>query len=152
QLAQPYPSTFRELALTGFHGEIGLQIGTDLLLGRAVDRPLQRWDACFLPRILRESLPDVKGEDGGPLASPPLELYRRRGPPAGTEQPAREGRFLLFGIAGALLALALLGLQAGGLARVARVTWGLAGGLVGCGLAGLAAYTTLPLLRANPNL
>src|SRR5262249_2703883 len=91
-LALPYPRTYRELALAGFEGQMGMQLGTDFLLGRAVDRSISRWDAAFLPRVLRESLPWVRAEDGAPLAAAPEEIYRRRGRPVGTGEPATGGR------------------------------------------------------------
>jgi hypothetical protein len=151
-LSVPYPLTIRELALTGFPGMVAMQIGTDLLLGRSVDRPITRWEAAFLPRLLRESLPLATADDGAPLGSAPTLLYRRRGPEVVSGQPAYTGRYLLVATAAALLLAAGLGMRRPRLTRGLRIGWGIAGGLAGSFLWALAAYSTLPLLRQNPNL
>jgi hypothetical protein len=146
QLSTRWPLTIRELALTGFHGMVGMQMGTDLLLGSRVDLPITRYDAAFLPRIMQPALMDVKMPDGVPLASVPLAVYTRRAPAVTDGTPAHTGRFVIAALAGLL---ALLGLF---LPRLARFVGPLVSGLVGLFLWGLAIYSTLPLLRHSPML
>jgi Domain of unknown function (DUF4105) len=146
QLGTRWPLTLRELALGGFHGLLGLQLGTDLLLGPRVDEPITRYQAAFLPRILAPAVMDVKLPDGSPLASPPMTVYARRAPPVTDGTPAHTTRFLVAGFA-VLLALAALFFP-----RPTRVAAAVVSGALGLFLWGLAAYSTLPLLRHNASL
>ena len=146
QLSTPWPLTIRELSLTGFHGLWGMQIGTDVLLGSRVDLPITRYDAAFLPRIMRPALEEVRMADGAPLASAPIAVYTRRAPAVTDGTPEHTGRFLIAALAGLLLLIALL------LPRAARWLGPLLSGLVGLFLWSLAIYSTLPLLRHSPML
>jgi hypothetical protein len=151
-LARPYPRRYRELALTGFPRELGLQLGVDLLLGRAADAPITSWDATFLPRILRVALPAVPADDGRALAGPPQPIYLRRAAPLPIERAPMAGRLSLSGLATLFLALAVAGRRSARIARAARIAWGLVGGLVGLALLAIAFYSRMPLLRHNANL
>jgi hypothetical protein len=144
QLATPWPLSIRELSLTGFHGLLGMQIGTDVLLGPRVDKPITRYDAAFLPRIMRPALQEVKMPDGAPLGSAPIAIYTRRAPAVTDGTPAHAGRYLLAGIAVALLGLGLL------LPRPVRIAFVIASVLVGLGTGVLALYSTVSLLRPSP--
>jgi hypothetical protein len=144
QLATRWPLAIRELSLTGFHGLLGMQIGTDLLLGPRVDRPITRYEAAFLPRIMRPALMEVKMPDGAPLASAPIAIYTRRGKEVTDGTPALRGRHLLAGIAVALLVLGLL------LPGPVRILFVVSSVLVGVGTDVLALYSTVSLLRPSP--
>jgi hypothetical protein len=144
--------TYRDLALAGFAGVIPLQIGTDLLLGRKADRPLSVWETAFLPRVLRQELPQVLGEDGQPIASAPVLVYERTAPPVGQGQPYYLGRLVVLALSGLMLALSLAAIRWRWISRVLRITWGLVGGFLGLLLVGVAAYTRIPMLAENTNL
>lgn len=63
-----------------------MALGFDLGIGRAGDKPLNRWQDAFIPMRLQQSLREAKGPNGGPLvlaeqpilpdtlAPPPAEL------------------------------------------------------------------------------
>lgn len=65
--------TFRDYARAGFSDAPALLLGTDLLVGRATDFPITRWQAMFLPDVLREEV-DKK------LGVKPVKLGTRHGP------------------------------------------------------------------------
>lgn len=136
-LAQP--TTFRREARRGFAGALGLEIATDLLLGRATDHPIASWEAMFLPAVLMHA---VHGE----LGVAPELVYERRGPalPAPSSPLHRALAVLL----AAALVAALLRLLVRPHDRRAR--------LIGVGLGGLglllwsfAGLTRVPELRVN---
>lgn len=82
QLAgKPTQTSYRALVREGFSGQRGVLVGGEYLFGRALDRPIDRWEAGFLPRLLRRYLQDVR-VGGKPLVGKPIVVYRRRaGPP-----------------------------------------------------------------------
>lgn len=65
--------TFRDYARAGFSDSPPLLLGTDLLVGRATDFPITRWQAMFLPDALREEVQKRLGVK-------PERIYTRKGP------------------------------------------------------------------------
>lgn len=136
--------TFRDWARAGFASHWAVLAVTDLVLGRAADRPTDSWSAMFLPSELRVELAKR-------LRAPAFALYTRRAAiPDGTVWLGHG----VFGLAGLLMAFivavcARLG-QAGN--RLARMLVGLTLGLVGALLLALAIVSRLPELRWNEAL
>ena len=135
--AAPGDPPLREYVRRGFAGQPLLLLLTDLLLGRAADRPTTRWQGMFLPEILRSELQTR-------LGAAPEVVYTRR-------QPIVIGSSLggpwLFVPLGTLLLVGVL-------ATRRRPRWGarLVGaglGLVGLLVTGLAACSALPELHTN---
>lgn len=132
------PTTFRREARRGFAGALGLEIATDLLLGRSTDQAIGSWEAMFLPAVLMHTVHAELGVE-------PEVVYERRGPamPASSSPVLRAFAVLLAGaVAGALLLLVRRP------DRRAR--------LIGAGLGGLglllwsfAGLTRVPELRVN---
>lgn len=146
-------TTYRQLIRRGLAGSLSLLVVSEYVLGRAVDRPIDRWDASFLPAQLSRALSEVAVADHRPLVGPRLTVYRRRKPAAGRGEP-RAGVALIGALAAAL---ALLGgaaalLARRGAARAAGLPVALIGALLGLlslpPLA-LAAATAIPELRVN---
>ena len=75
---QPTGYTWRHLIRQGFAGRTGILVATELLVGRRVDRPVDRWDALFLPANMSRYLQQVK-LPGGALVPPPLVILPRKG-------------------------------------------------------------------------
>jgi len=73
-------TTWRELMRQGFAGRAGILVLTELFVGRRVDRPVDRWQASFLPKNLSLYLQQVRLPDGRPLAGPTVVIQPRRGP------------------------------------------------------------------------
>ena len=135
--AAPGDPPLREYVRRGFAGQPLLLLLTDLLLGRAADRPTSRWQGMFLPELLRSEL-QMR------LGAAPEVVYTRRQPILFGSSLG--GPWLLVPL-GALLLVAEL-------ATRRRPRWGakLVGaglGLVGLLVAGLAACSALPELRYN---
>lgn len=128
----------------GLAGEPGLLALSELVLGRAVDRPSTRWLSMFLPAVMRAEL-------AARLGAPAELVYERAAPLPGQAKSGsirRPGTWLLAGL-GAALALLVL---AGAFGR--RLRLGLFGpalvlGFAGLLLAGLAALSPLRELRHN---
>jgi hypothetical protein len=150
--ARPFPQTYRSLARTGFPDLVSVQVASDLILGGRIDRPLTTWDASFLPRVLREALPTVRGPSGEPVAPHAVEIFRRRDPPMPQGAPPMTGRALMLAAAALLGGLGALACRRPALARTLRIGWALFGGGMGCALAVLALYSTVEVLRRNPCL
>ena len=80
-VGKPDQTSYRALVREGFSRQLGVLVGGEYLFGRALDHPIDRWEAGFLPRFLRRYLQDVRVE-GKPLVGKPIVVYRRRaGPP-----------------------------------------------------------------------
>lgn len=130
----------------GFTGETALLTLTDLVLGRAVDRPTTRWQGMFLPDVLRAELQ-------ARLNARPEVVYTRQAPLPGElaaspsladlAAPARGAGWLLVVLGGGLCVLALR------LPRLGRVVTGLVLGGLGLLVWGLIAAAALPELRYN---
>ena len=133
-------------------GRLDLLLATDLFRGRTGERRLDRWEAAFLPRVLREIVAEAR-VGGAPLAGPTEVVYHRqtRSPFAGHDPLAGVKLLWLCAALGVGLALLLvLGsrrrIRWAGLAVVPlALTSGLGGALVWV-VVGLA---TLPDLRLN---
>lgn len=135
--AAPGDPPLREYVRRGFAGQPLLLLLTDLLLGRAADRPTTRWQGMFLPEILRSELQTRLG------AAPEVVYARRQPIVIGS---SLGGPWLLVPLGSLLLV--------GVLATRRRPRWGarLLGvglGLVGLLVAGLAACSALPELHTN---
>ena len=70
----PLEKTFRDYARAGFSDAPALLLGTDLMVGRATDFKLTRWQEMFLPDALREEVERRLGVT-------PVKIYTRKGPP-----------------------------------------------------------------------
>ncbi len=135
--AAPIDPPLREYVRRGFAGQPLLLLLTDLLLGRAADRPTSRWLGMFLPELLRSEVQTRLG------AAPEAVYTRRRPIEIGS---SLGGPWLLVPL-GALLLVAVLAAR-----RRRRRGAPLVGavlGLVGLLVAGLAACSALPELRHN---
>jgi len=141
--AEPPGPTFRQLARQGFAEQDGILLLTDLLVGRAADRAVSRWEGMFLPRYLRAAVAERWG-------AAPVVLYQRKGPAFSADPGPVRAFWLLFA---ALLALPPV------LARRRRLSeraqrWlllptALVLGLAGLTIWALAALGTLPELQLN---
>ncbi|MCC6751258.1 MAG: DUF4105 domain-containing protein [Deltaproteobacteria bacterium] len=98
---RPTGYTFRDLTREGFAGRLEVLALSELLLGRALDRPVDAWTGGFLPMFLEPDLGKVQ-VGGRSLLGPVDVLHRRVGPEANQGNP--------------LAGVTLLGLTAGGLA------------------------------------
>jgi hypothetical protein len=138
----PAIGTFRDYAAEGLsRASVVLVAGTDFLMGRWVDRPIDAYAAMFIPDVLREGVvsafgvtPEVVYERSGPSVSPRVGL-------------ARTGTF----VAAALLALAF-GVSLFFGPRVRRLFQKFGGALLGSlGVLLLfaALVSVLPELRRN---
>jgi len=147
----PSRTTLRALVREGFAGRLEMLLAADLILGRAMDRPLDRWQGAFLPRLLEEALRDARAS-GASLIGERQMLHRRQQPSPLAHDPLA-GLKLLWAFA------MLTGLLAAGAALLARrrSRWTgalLVGPALFLGSAGLlldflALYSALPELRAN---
>jgi hypothetical protein len=129
----------REYVERGLAGEPALLAVSQLVLGRAIDRPSTRWQGMFLPAVLRNEL--IRQ-----FHAPAEVVYERRASlPAGS---TRAGSFMLIGIGAGLALFVWLAARLGR----PRLGLGLAGfflGAVGLVVAGLACCSPLPELRYN---
>ncbi len=129
-------ATWRTLVLEGLAGSDALLVAGELLLGRPLDREPTRWQAMFLPAVLRSEVTRA-------LGAPPVALHQRPdAPPSGSPFA---GRRLI-----AVAALALAALSAPRITRrfalvVGSVTAGLAAALVWT----LSLASSLPELSQN---
>lgn len=118
----PLQKTYRDYARAGFSDAPALLLGTDLMVGRATDFPLTRWQEMFLPDALRE---EVERR----LGVAPVKVYTRKGPPHPGDGTDGWQSWIA---AGAVLA----GVVSAGKAR----RWSLALPGLALGLAGLASW------------
>ena len=127
----------------GFAGQPLLLIFTELLLGRAADRPTTRWQGMFLPELLRSELQQR-------LLAVSEVVYERQKPLVIGHSLGGGWLLVPSGVLLALLAWAL-----GSALRRPRLAAGLVGlklGFTGLLVAGLAACAALPELRYNEAL
>lgn len=130
----PHGPTWRAMVRAGFADDPGLLAASALLLGRPLDAAPTRWEAMFLPAVLR-------AEVARRLGAPPEVVHARRGPlPA--PRPASDA----LAFAALAVALALLSL---GRRRPLRALAGLVTGALGALVWGLSLASTLPELRDN---
>lgn len=106
-------------------------LGFDLGLGPRADVPLTAWQEAFVPMRLADSLRDVRHEDGRPLVRAEQVLLPHR---VGPEPPVAPRPWWPYGLAGLLLAVAIVGVgrrKPRVLAATALPFWSL------CGVLGL---------------
>ncbi len=65
--------TYRDLVRRGFSKETVIVVGSDVVLGRAVDQVPTRWQAMFLPAYLREEVRTRLGAEPATLVSLRIE-------------------------------------------------------------------------------
>jgi hypothetical protein len=136
--------SFRNLGRRVFGAHEALLVMSDLLVGRAVDAVPDRWEAMFLPDLLRAELERYFGV-------PAVAVYRRHGPDPAPE-PGWGGRGWLVVLAVVLAAPLAAARRLGRRSRVAA--WGAIVPLV---LLGLMVWTmsivsNLPAVRWNEML
>ncbi|MFO0603914.1 MAG: DUF4105 domain-containing protein [Polyangiales bacterium] len=134
----PHGASWRAMVRAGFTDEPALLAASALLLGRPLDGAPTRWEAMFLPAVLRAEV--ERRLDAAP------EVVHRRSAPARAPRPAAD--------VAALAALAALLALAGRprrrpLATVARALAGLILGALGLVVWALSLASTLPELRDN---
>ena len=135
----PDGPSLREMVRSGFAGDVGLLLVGELILGRAGDRPTTRWQAMFLPSVLREVVATRLGAVPRQVAPGPLV------PPG----PRWLGTAVLWGVAVFLAGWLLL------LRRWPRLAFGLVGlvlGLLGLALWALAVVSVSGELRWNEHV
>jgi hypothetical protein len=143
--------TLRQLVRRGFAGRLVLLLAVDTLLGRTLDRRLDRWEAAFLPRELRRDTTEI-ALAAGPLAGEVLQLYERKGgdPLASDPLAAVKLLWLVAGLALLLgLAMILLARRRSRWAGLPLLVLSLASGLVGLLVWGVVVLASLPELRLN---
>ena len=132
----PHGVTWRTLVLEGLASSPPLLVAGELLLGAPLDREPTRWEAMFLPSVLRR-------EVSARLHAQPFAVHVR--PPSPPPGSPFAGRFI---IALAALSLAALSLVRP-LRAAARVIGALTAGLAGFVVWTLALATSLPELSHN---
>jgi hypothetical protein len=126
--------SWRAMVREGFLDDPGLLLASTLLLGRPLDTIPSRWEAMFLPAVMRAEIEHR-------LAAPPEVLHRRR-TPLPTPRPASDTLVL-----GALaLLFALVGSTH---RRTSRIVTGLFLGFVAVVVWTFTLISTLPELRDN---
>jgi hypothetical protein len=128
-----------------------MAFGFHVGLGGVADRPLSRWDEAFIPMRLRESLREVKGDDGKPLVSSEEQVLPHHLSLPPEEEPRWRTSALVAGLVLALGVSWLGGRKPRLLAGLALPIWlvaGLAGSLMAFIWFGTAHYAG----HANENL
>jgi hypothetical protein len=132
----PFGTTWRAMVLDGLASSTTLLVAGELLLGRPLDREPSRWQAMFLPAVLRTEVTRA-------LHATPVAVFERPAtPPPGSRYRGR------FAIAAAALALAALSVPRP-TRRIARVVGALLAGLAGFVVWTLALASSLPELSQN---
>lgn len=156
QLSETDPWTVRKYQQLTFDGDIVVALLGDAIFGRMHDAPVDRYFAMMWPRRMREYLqlvqvPDPSGGDGlVPLASEPVVLAERGGPPA-TVSPNRISWYFV-PIASLLVLLASAVLAPRGPSRLAGawlLAWSLPIGVVGLVITVLSVASTVPEMGSN---
>lgn len=135
------PLSYRAEGLRLMSPVLPLAIGMDAALGPAADRPLNLWEASFVPMTLMGALREIQIADAQGVLQPLVEVERRLVQGRGLEAPDSAPHWLAgFAMSGVALGAVLLALA---YARprflAARLGFGLLASLfaVGSGLAGL---------------
>lgn len=107
-------------------------LGFDLGLGPFADQPLSRWQEAFVPMRLADALRQVRNSEGRPLVQAEQQLLPHRIAPEPQEFPRRWWPWLLCGLIGAGIVLALRPRRRllGGLALPLWLFCGIAGALL----------------------
>ena len=133
-----------------------MAVGFDLGLASYADRPLSRWDEAFIPMRLRDSLREVRRDDGRQLVQLEEQLLPHRLSLPPTETPRTKVPAMFAGIAFALAILWLGRRLPRLLATGAVLLWtlcGLGGALmlfIWFGSAHVAGHGNLNLLLLSP--
>lgn len=134
--AGPHGLTWRTLVLEGLASSTPLLVAGELLLGRPLDREPSRWQAMFLPAVLR-------GEIARALDAPPVAVHTRPdAPPIGAPLAGR----LALGVAALALSLLVWPRRT---RRVARSLGAVLSGLAGALVWTLSLASSLPELSQN---
>ncbi len=129
----------RSYVRAGLAGEPALLALSELVLGRAVDRPGSRWQGMFLPAVLRD-------EVARRFFAPAEVVYKRQAPlPTGSPHA---GTWLLCALGAALAGLIFLGARLGH-PRLGRLPAALVLGSIGLVVSGLVIFSPLLELRYN---
>jgi hypothetical protein len=149
--AAPGRMSLRAHALRMTAQPFWLYLALDIVLGPAVDRPIDRWTEMFLPEEL------ARGLAGAQLVSAEQPLFQAQRPPPRETPPVWGTKFFLAGAAWGALLFALA--WVGRLRRAARVTlgilvalWGLVVGFIGCFLVYAWAFTDHIVSHRNQNI
>jgi hypothetical protein len=134
--------TWRERTLEGLASDVRLLALAELLLGRPLDAPMNRWEEMFLPAVLREEVQRATG------VAPVVVSTSAHPLPNG--EPGRG----LGALGGLSAALAVLGLGAGqrrsrAFALACRALLVTSLTALGVVVWGMAAASTLPELQSN---
>ncbi len=86
----PFPSTFRQMGASGLAEFPVLIAFGDFAVGRALDKPITRWQAMFHPFVLRDEVRDKFGVEA-------KLIYKRRAPPIPSSGPTGRGWALFIG-------------------------------------------------------
>lgn len=159
QLALDYdPLTLRQHQRLGSAGIVSEAIAAGFLLGRQHDLPPNRYDATFLPNLMRDyfaqvMVPDPSGSGAEvPLVGPPDVLYARKGPELNTG----ENRIASWVAAALALLVLLLGVPAAlklpnrsRLAGIWLLVMAIPAGIVGLAALAFVLISTVPEFRHN---
>jgi hypothetical protein len=166
----PARLTLRDQALRMTASYVPLYLAIDLVLGPAVDRPIDRWGEMFIPEELAHALDDVRvpgdGATPGPtgLVSYDAVLFQAHRPEPLHDPPRWRGRFFGVGLAfGGLFWLLAWCVTAPGVRRGGRIAarallglllsvWGTLVGFVGTFLIYAWAATDHVVAHRNQNL
>jgi hypothetical protein len=145
----PTELTYRSESLRLTDGDVPVQTGIDIALGRPADRPLTRWESFFIPMRLRDAVRELRVADGAGGTRPLVAAERFLPPPPGTphvteaaQPPHLIPRYLA---AGVLLAAVVVGLRVMMVSR-RSAAWGLA--IFGAGWSLLCGVLGVILLLA----
>lgn len=143
--ATDYEKTYRTLIRPGLGSVPGLDVGTEIFLGRRLDKPITTYEAMFLPHLLREGVEKRLGGE-------PEILYRRNSPvEMGSE---RSAPLMLWWVSAGLgLTLGLLTItRRPRVSRAGRVISGILLGSIGTLLLVGLLVSNAAEIRYNENL
>ncbi len=128
-----------------------MALGFDLAMGRAGDKPLNRWQDAFIPMRLQQSLREAKGENGEPLVLAEQPILRDTLAPPPAELPPWTLSATTIGLALAT-AFFLLSRRAPRCATVLQLGFWMSCGLIGTTLLLIWALTEHRFIYNNENL
>ncbi len=134
-------ATWRSQVEDGFATSPALLVGSELFLGRALDRGMTEWEAMFLPRVLRESVRDRLG-----VAVETQSVRTRPLPPEGS---GTRGLWTAVGVLASAVALLGADPRRARHRRAYRAVVGLGLGLTATAVWALAVVGGIPELRHN---
>ncbi len=134
--------TYRERALAMVRPSTVLYVFLDIVMTSVIDRPIDRWDASFLPHVLATAVDEAK-IDGVPVVAEKVVVYQSTGAKKDVGWPWLKV-YLLF-----MIPLAALTYWR---ARLGAMIAGLAFGLLGVAIVLLWFFTTYDFVKGNVNL